>query len=51
MFDRRRQVIDEEIARLETDKATFAKVQIGAMIEIPSAVLTAEKIAERGRLF
>jgi phosphotransferase system enzyme I (PtsI) len=40
-----RRVIDEETARLAAENATFAEVQVGAMIEIPSAVLTAEKIA------
>ena len=40
-----RQVINEETARLAAENATFAEVQVGAMIEIPSAVLTAEKIA------
>jgi phosphoenolpyruvate-protein phosphotransferase len=40
-----REVIDEESERLATENATFSKVQVGAMIEIPSAVLTAEKIA------
>src|SRR4029078_466444 len=39
-----RNVIDEETARLRDEGATFAEVQVGAMIEIPSAVLTAEKI-------
>jgi phosphotransferase system enzyme I (PtsI) len=38
-------VIDEEVERLTTEKADFSKVQVGAMIEVPSAVLTAEKIA------
>ena len=40
-----RRVIDEEAERLATENALFAKVRIGAMIEVPSAVLTAEKIA------
>ncbi len=40
-----RQVIDEESERLATENATFSRVQVGAMVEIPSAVLTAEKIA------
>ena len=40
-----RQVIDEESERLAAENATFSKVQVGAMVEIPSAVLTAEKIA------
>ncbi|HEU4835880.1 MAG TPA: phosphoenolpyruvate--protein phosphotransferase [Pyrinomonadaceae bacterium] len=40
-----KQVIEEEIEHLASESVTFAKVQIGAMIEVPSAVLTAEKIA------
>ena len=40
-----KRVIEEELERLASEKATFAEVRIGAMIEIPSAVLTAEKIA------
>jgi phosphotransferase system enzyme I (PtsI) len=40
-----RQVIDEESERLATENATFSRVQVGAMIEVPSAMLTAEKIA------
>lgn len=40
-----RQVIDEETAKLAEEKATFSEVQVGAMIEVPSAMLTAEKIA------
>jgi phosphotransferase system enzyme I (PtsI) len=42
---RARKVIDEEQALLEQDGVEHAQVRIGAMIEIPSAVLTAEKIA------
>jgi phosphotransferase system enzyme I (PtsI) len=38
-------VIEEEIERLASENITFAAVKIGAMIEVPSAVLTAEKIA------
>jgi len=40
-----KKVIDDELERLENESASFSKVQIGAMIEIPSAVLTAEHIA------
>jgi phosphoenolpyruvate-protein phosphotransferase len=40
-----KRVIEEEIERLASENATFATVKIGAMIEVPSAVLTAEKIA------
>ena len=46
-----KKVIDEEVERLETENASFAKVQIGAMIEIPSAVLTAERIASEVDFF
>jgi len=38
-------VIAEEVERLRSEKTAFAEVQIGAMIEVPSAMLTAEKIA------
>jgi phosphotransferase system enzyme I (PtsI) len=38
-------VIEEEIERLANENVTFSRVKIGAMIEVPSAVLTAEKIA------
>jgi len=38
-------VIEEEIERLASENVAFATVKIGAMIEVPSAVLTAEKIA------
>ncbi len=40
-----RQVIDEESEQLANESATFSRVQVGAMIEVPSAMLTAEKIA------
>ena len=40
-----KRVIEEEIERLASEKVTFSRVKIGAMIEVPSAVLTAEKIA------
>ena len=40
-----RRVIEEEIAQLASENVTFATVKVGAMIEVPSAVLTAEKIA------
>ena len=46
-----KKVIDGEIERLASENAVFAKVQIGAMIEIPSAVLTAEKIASEVDFF
>jgi phosphotransferase system enzyme I (PtsI) len=40
-----KRVIEEEIEQLTNENVPFASVQIGAMIEVPSAVLTAEKIA------
>jgi phosphoenolpyruvate-protein phosphotransferase (PTS system enzyme I) len=40
-----KRVIEEEIERLASENVPFERVQIGAMIEVPSAVLTAEKIA------
>ena len=40
-----KRVIEEEVERLANEQVTFAPVKIGAMIEVPSAVLTAEKIA------
>jgi phosphotransferase system enzyme I (PtsI) len=40
-----KRVIEEEIERLASEEVTFSRVKIGAMIEVPSAVLTAEKIA------
>ena len=46
-----RQVISEEAERLSSEKTEFSEVQIGAMIEVPSAVLTAEKIASEVDFF
>ncbi|HKN84744.1 MAG TPA: phosphoenolpyruvate--protein phosphotransferase, partial [Pyrinomonadaceae bacterium] len=46
-----KQVIDEEVTRLRADHTPFSEVQIGAMIEVPSAVLTAEKIAKEVNFF
>ena len=40
-----KQVINDEVNRLKSENAEFAEVKIGAMIEVPSAVLTAERIA------
>ena len=40
-----KRVIEEEIERLTNERVMFSRVRIGAMIEVPSAVLTAEKIA------
>jgi phosphotransferase system enzyme I (PtsI) len=38
-------VISEEQARLQAAGTPFGSIRVGAMIEVPSAVLTAEKIA------
>jgi len=46
-----KRVIDEEIQNLAAENVSFSPVQIGAMIEIPSAVLTAEKIASEVDFF
>ncbi len=46
-----KKVIEEELKRLEIEKADFSTVQIGAMIEVPSAVLTAERIASEVDFF
>ena len=46
-----KRVIEEELESLATENATFANVKIGAMIEVPSAVLTAEKIASEVDFF
>ena len=40
-----KRVIDEELQRLASEQKVFSEVRIGAMIEVPSAMLTAEKIA------
>lgn len=40
-----KRVIAEEVEKLRTNGELFSEVPIGAMIEVPSAVLTAEKIA------
>lgn len=46
-----KQVIDEEIEQLRAENVDFAAVEIGVMIEVPSAVLTAEKIAREVDFF
>ncbi len=46
-----KRVIEEEMERLANENVPFARVQIGAMIEVPSAVLTAEKIASEVDFF
>ena len=42
---RSRAIIDEERERLSRERSYFGNVGIGAMIEVPSAVLTIEEIA------
>ena len=46
-----KQVIAEELERLATEQESFSEVRIGAMIEVPSAVLTAERIASEVDFF
>ena len=46
-----KRVIEEEMERLASENVTFSPVKIGAMIEVPSAVLTAEKIASEVDFF
>jgi phosphotransferase system enzyme I (PtsI) len=48
---RAKQVITEEAAHLATEQKQFSEVRIGAMIEVPSAVLTAETIAKEVDFF
>jgi phosphoenolpyruvate-protein phosphotransferase (PTS system enzyme I) len=46
-----KKVVAEEVDNLATEGAIFSEVGIGAMIEVPSAVLTAEKIAREVDFF
>jgi phosphotransferase system enzyme I (PtsI) len=46
-----KKIIDEELEKLASEQKTASGVRIGAMIEVPSAMLTAEKIASEVDFF
>jgi phosphotransferase system enzyme I (PtsI) len=48
---RARRIINEERLRLESEGVEVGAVKIGAMIEVPSAVITADKIASEVDFF
>jgi phosphotransferase system enzyme I (PtsI) len=48
---RARRIIDEESRRLEGEGREVGAVKIGAMIEVPSAVMTADKVAREVDFF
>src|SRR5947209_17833304 len=48
---RARAIIEEESGRLKKEGCTVGHVRVGAMIEVPSAVLVAEKLAREVDVF
>lgn len=48
---RARRIIDEERARLDSEKIKIGMIEIGAMIEVPAAVFVAEKLAREVDFF